>query len=337
MAARASKTVIYAALLGNTLIAISKYGAAWLTGSAAMLSEAVHSTVDTGNQALLLYGLKRAARPPDAEHPFGHGLQLYFWVFVVAVLIFGVGAGLSLYHGIEKVRHPQPIENAYVSYIVLGLAIVFESTVWVVAFREFRRSQGDFGWVSAIRRSKEPVVFTVLLEDSAAMLGLAAAMAGVFLSQALDLPVLDGVASIIIGLILASTATFLAYEAQSLLTGEAMAPEARADIRRIAAAESGVAGINEMLTMHFGPREVLVTLSLEFADQIYATDVENAVSAIEQRIRTAHPEVSRVFVQPQSFLAHRTAALARLSQSADARGRNLAESPSETATNQRLR
>jgi divalent metal cation (Fe/Co/Zn/Cd) transporter len=176
----------------------------------------------------------------------------------------------------------------------------------------------------------------VLLEDSAAMLGLAAAMAGVFLSQALDLPVLDGVASIIIGLILAITAAFLAYEAQSLLTGEAIAPEARADIRRIAAAESGVAGINEMLTMHFGPREVLVTLSLEFADQISATDVENAVSAIEQRIRTAHPEVSRVFVEAQSLLAHRTAALARLPQSADARGRNLAEAPSETATNQRL-
>ena len=165
---------------------------------------------------------------------------------------------------------------------------------------------------------------------------IAPSIAGIFLSQALDLPVFDGVASIIIGLILAITATFLAYEAQSLLTGEAMAPEVRAEIRRIAALEPGVAGINEMLTMHFGPREVLVTLSLEFADQISATDVENAVSAIEQRIRIAHPEVSRVFVQPQSLLAHRTAALARLPRTADERGRNLAEAPSETATNQRL-
>jgi cation diffusion facilitator family transporter len=311
MAVHSSRTVIYAALIGNTLIAISKYGAAWFTGSAAMFSEAVHSTVDTGNQALLLYGLKRAAKPADPEHPFGHGLQLYFWVFVVAVLIFGVGAGLSLLHGIEKVRQPHPIEHAYVSYIVLGLAMVFEAFVWVVAYRAFRQSQGRFGWLAAMRRSKDPVVFTVLLEDSAAMLGLVVAMAGVALSEALDLPILDGVASIIIGLILAATAAFLAYEAQSLLTGESADPEVRADIRRIAAAEPGVLGLNEVLTMHFGPLEVLVTLSLEFADNLCATAVEDAVSNIERRIRAAHPQVSRVFVEAQSLIAHRKAALAR--------------------------
>ena len=311
MAVHASKKVIYAALLGNTLIAISKYGAAWFTGSAAMLSEAVHSTVDTGNQVLLLYGLKRAARPADADHPFGHGLQLYFWVFVVAVLIFGVGAGLSLLHGIEQVRQPRPIENAYASYIVLGLAMVFEGYSWIVALREFRRSQGEFGFLAAIRRSKDPVVFTVLLEDSAALLGLVVAMVGVGLSQALDLPVLDGVASIAIGLILAATAAFLAREAQSLLTGEAVDPEVRADIRRIATGEPGVAGINEVLTMHFGPREVLVALSVEFADKLSATAVENTVSTIERRIRASHPEVSRVFVEAQSLPAHRAAALAR--------------------------
>jgi cation diffusion facilitator family transporter len=311
MAVHSSKKVIYAALIGNMLIAVSKYGAAWFTGSAAMLSEAVHSTVDTGNQALLLYGLKRAARPADPEHPFGHGLQLYFWVFVVAVLIFGVGAGLSLFHGIEKIRYPHAIENAYASYIVLGLAMVFEGFVWVVAFGEFRRFQGELGWLAAMRRSKDPVVFTVLLEDSAAILGLGVAMAGVALSQAFDLPILDGVASIIIGLILAATAVFLAYEAQSLLTGEAVDPAVRAEIRRIAAAEPGVVGTNEVLTMHFGPREVLVTLSLEFADQLSATAVEDAVSNIERRIRTVHPQVSRVFVEAQSFVAHRSAALAR--------------------------
>lgn len=318
MAVHSSKRVIYAALLGNTLIAGSKYGAAWFTGSAAMLSEAVHSTVDTGNQALLLFGLKRAAKPADADHPFGHGLQLYFWVFVVAVLIFGVGAGLSLYHGIEKVRHPQPIENAYVSYIVLGLAMAFEGYVWVVAFREFRHSQGEFGLFAAIRRSKDPVVFTVLLEDSAALLGLVVAIVGVGLSQALDLPVVDGVASIVIGLILAATAAFLAREAQSLLTGEAVDPEVRADIRRIASAASGVSGINEVLTMHFGPREVLVTLSVEFGDNLSATAVENTVSTIERQIRVSHPEVSRVFVEAQSLLAHRAAALARRAGPANA-------------------
>jgi cation diffusion facilitator family transporter len=310
MAVHSSKTVIYAALAGNILIAVSKYGAAWFTGSAAMLSEAIHSTVDTGNQVLLLFGLKRAAKPADSEHPFGHGLQLYFWVFVVAVLIFAVGAGLSFFHGIDKVRHPHAIENAYVSYIVLGLAMAFEGLVWIVAFREFRRTQGRFGWLASIRRSKDPVVFTVLLEDSAAMLGLVVAMAGVALAQMFDLPVLDGVASIIIGLILAATAAFLAYEAQSLLTGEAADPELRAAIRAIVASEPGVVSTNEMLTMHFGPREVLVTLSLEFADELSATAVEDAVSAIERRIRSAHPQVKRVFVEAQSFLAHRNAAIA---------------------------
>ena len=312
-----SKAVIYAALAGNALIAISKYAAAWFTGSAAMLSEAVHSTVDTGNQGLLLYGLKRAARPADAEHPFGHGLQLYFWVFVVAVLIFGVGAGLSLFHGIEKVLQPHPVENAYVSYIVLGLAMVFEAYVWIVAYRAFSQSQGEYGWLAAMRRSKDPVVFTVLLEDSAAMLGLIVAMAGVALSQAFDLPILDGVASIIIGLILAATAAFLAYEAQSLLTGEAVDPEVRADIRRIAAGEPGVAGTNELLTMHFGPHEVLVTLSLEFAESLSATEVEVAVSGIERRIRAAHPQISRVFVEAQSLLAHQNATHASRSRPTD--------------------
>jgi cation diffusion facilitator family transporter len=312
MAVHSSKKVIYAALAGNMLIAISKYGAAGFTGSSAMLSEAIHSTVDTGNQVLLLYGLKRAARPADAEHPFGHSLQLYFWVFVVAVLIFGVGAGLSLLHGIEKVRAPHPVENAYVSYIVLGLALVFEGVVWVIAFREFRRTQGQRGWLSAIRRSKDPVVFTVLLEDTAAMSGLLVALAGIALSQVFDLPILDGIASIIIGLILAGTAAFLANEAKSLLTGEAVDPEVRDDIREIAASVSAVAGINEVLTMHFGPRDVLVALSLDFSDHISSIDVEEATSAIERRIRAAHPQVSRVFVEAQRYSAHQQAIRSRI-------------------------
>ena len=312
MAVHSSKEVIYAALAGNMLIAISKYGAAGFTGSSAMLSEAIHSTVDTGNQVLLLYGLKRAARPADAEHPFGHSLQLYFWVFVVAVLIFGVGAGLSLLHGIEKVRAPHPVENAYVSYIVLGLALVFEGVVWVIAFREFRRTQGQRGWLSAIRRSKDPVVFTVLLEDTAAMSGLLVALAGIALSQVFDLPILDGIASIIIGLILAGTAAFLANEAKSLLTGEAVDPEVRDDIREIAASVSAVAGIKEVLTLHFGPRDVLVALSLDFSDHISSIDVEEATSAIERRIRAAHPQVSRVFVEAQRYSAHQQAIRSRI-------------------------
>jgi divalent metal cation (Fe/Co/Zn/Cd) transporter len=190
--------------------------------------------------------------------------------------------------------------------------LVFEGVVWVIAFREFRRTQGQRGWLSAIRRSKDPVVFTVLLEDTAAMSGLLVALAGIALSQVFDLPILDGIASIIIGLILAGTAAFLANEAKSLLTGEAVDPEVRDDIWEIAASVSAVAGINEVLTMHFGPRDVLVALSLDFSDHISSIDVEEATSAIERRIRAAHPQVSRVFVEAQRYSAHQQAIRSRI-------------------------
>ncbi|MGE0735974.1 MAG: cation diffusion facilitator family transporter [Alphaproteobacteria bacterium] len=304
MATQGSKKVIYAALIGNMLIAASKFTAAWFTGRSAMLSEAVHSTVDTGNQGLLLFGLKRAARPADALHPFGYGLQLYFWVFVVAVLIFGLGAAVSLYEGIEKVLHPHPIENAYVNYIVLSAAILFESFSWIVAFREFNRSRGGQGMIGAMRSTKDPVVFTVLLEDTAAMLGLIAALIGVLLADLMNLPVLDGAASIVIGVILAATAAFLAYESHGLLTGEAVDPLVLKSIREIAAAQPGVAGSNEVLTMHFGPHQVLVTLSLDFDDALSSAGVEAAVSEIKSRIKRKHPDVTRVVVEAQSQHAH---------------------------------
>jgi cation diffusion facilitator family transporter len=305
MATHGSRTVIYAALAGNAALAATKFAAGWYTGSSAMLSEAVHSTVDTGNQLLLLHGLRRAARPPTPDHPFGHGLQLYFWAFVVAVLIFGLGAGLSILEGIGKVREPHPVENAWVNYVVLGLGLAFEGAVWVVALRAFRAEKGPRGWLEAVRASKDPTVFTVLFEDSAAMLGLLVALLGVFLSERLGLPVLDGAASVAIGLILAGTAAFLAYECQSLLTGEGADPAVRASIRRIATSTPGVVRLNEALTMHFGPRDVLVALSLDFEDALPAARVEAAVSAIERAIKAAHPEVTRVFVEAQGFDAHR--------------------------------
>lgn len=304
MARSSSKLVIYAALVGNLLVAVTKFGAAAYTGSAAMLSEAIHSTVDTGNQFLLLLGIRRAARPATAAHPFGHGLQLYFWTFVVAVLIFGVGAGVSILEGIEKVRTPHPVESAWANYLVLGLALLFEGSVWLIALRAFRQTKGDRGWLQAVRQSKDPTVFTVLFEDTAAMLGLLVALVGIWLSQALELPVLDGVASLLIGAILAGTAGFLAWECQSLLTGEGAAPEVQASIRRIAMAEPVVLRPNEVLTMHFGPQDVLVALSLDFDDQRTAAEVEQAVSRIERRIKRAHPEVTRVFVEAQSLEGH---------------------------------
>lgn len=304
MARSSSKTVIYAALAGNLLVAATKSAAAAYTGSAAMLSEAIHSAVDTGNQLLLLLGIRRAARPATAAHPFGYGLQLYFWTFVVAVLIFGVGAGVSILEGIDKIKTPHPIENAWVNYLVLSLALLFEGAVWLVALHAFRASKGGRGWLEAVRQSKDPTVFTVLFEDTAAMLGLLVALTGIWLSQALDMPMLDGIASLTIGVILAGTAAFLAWECQSLLTGEGASSEVQVGIWAIAMVETAVVRPNEVLTMHFGPQDVLVALSLDFDDQRTAAEVEQAVSRIERRIKAAHPEVTRVFVEAQDREAH---------------------------------
>lgn len=303
--AQGSKFVIYAALIGNGAIAATKFFASWVTGSSAMLSEAIHSLVDTGNQILLLFGLKRSGKAPSEEHPFGYGLQLYFWAFVVAIIIFGLGGGFSIYEGIEKISNPHPIQSAWLNYLVLGIALVIEGAVWWVAFREFRKSKGSQGWIEAVRNSKDPMVFTVLFEDSAAMLGLLTALGGIYLSQALQMPVLDGVASIVIGLILVSTASFLAFECQGLLTGEAVRPSTRRSITALATQHPAVEGLNELLTMHFGPTDVLVVLSLDFRNDLKATTVESTVTEIEQAIKAAHPEVRKIFIEAQNPASHR--------------------------------
>ena len=305
--AQSSRFVILAALGANLLIAATKFSAAAYTGSAAMFSEAVHSAVDTANQVLLLFGLSRAARPADAGHPFGHGLQLYFWSFVVAMLIFGVGAGVSLIEGIGKIRAPHPVESAWVNYAVLGAAVVFEGVSWCMAVREFRHQTRGQGWLRALRDSKDPALFTVLLEDTAALIGLAVALAGVGLSQVLAMPVLDGAASVVIAVVLSGTAGFLAWQCQSLLSGEGASAAVQEGIRAVAIAAPAVARVNDLLTMHFGPRDVLVALSLDFHDDRSAGEVEQAVTEIERAVKTAHPEVTRVFVEAQGWAAHRGA------------------------------
>lgn len=305
MAAHTDKTVIFSALAGNSAIAVTKFAAAAFTGSAAMLSEAIHSVVDTGNQVLLLFGLRRAAKPADARHPFGYGLQLYFYTFVVAVLIFGVGAVVSLLHGFDKIMHPHPIQHVWVNYVVLTLGILFEGSVWIVALKAFNRQRGNRSMWAEIRYSKDPTVFTVLFEDTAALSGLLVALIGVFLAEALDMPVIDGIASVIIGVILAVTALFLAIESQSLLTGESAGHELRIGINRIARAEPGVAGLNQARTMHFGPNEVFVALSLDFENDLPAGEVENIVTRIEMAIKSTYPEVGYVFIEAQSFAADR--------------------------------
>ncbi len=297
--------MVVAALLGNGLIAFTKFIAAGITGSSAMLSEAIHSVVDTGNQGLLLWGMKRAAKPADEQHPFGYGMELYFWTFVVAILVFSIGAGVSLYEGISKLMAPTPIYRPMVNYIVLGIAMVFEGAAWTVAFREFRRRKGDtLGYFKAVQLSKDPTVFTVLFEDSAAMLGLVAAMVGLLLAEFYGDPRYDALASITIGIILACTASVLAYESKGLLIGEAASKEVRTGIRRILAQENTIISINELLTMHLGPEDVLLTISLDFTDSMSSGDVEDTISMLEARIKGKYPEIARIFIEAQSKTGH---------------------------------
>jgi cation diffusion facilitator family transporter len=300
-----SLKVIFAALIGNALISITKFGAAFVTGSSAMFSEAIHSLVDTGNQLLMLHGLRRAKKPADDAHPFGYGMEVYFWTFVVAILVFAGGAGVSIYEGIHKVMAPEPVSNVMINYAVLGAAMVFEGVAWFMAYKEFGRSKGRMGFMEAVSRSKDPTVFTVLFEDTAAMLGLFVAFVGIAAADYLNMPLLDGVASIVIGLILALTASLLAFETKGLLIGEAAHPRVNDGVRRIARAEDTVIGINEILTMHLGPKDVLLNVSLDFGDKYTADDVENSVTNMERQIKRQFPEVTRVFIEAQSRSSQR--------------------------------
>ena len=303
MANRSSRKVLYAALLGNLLVALTKFAAAALTGSSAMLSEAIHSLVDTGNEILLLYGMRRAARPPDDLHPLGHGRELYFWSFIVTLLIFGLGAGVSMYEGIRHVIAPMPMSNPIVNYVVLGLALVFEGISWGVAIKEFRSVKGKRGYIEAVRQSKDPTMFMVLFEDTAALIGLVIALAGIAASEALHLPVLDGAASIGIGLVLGIVALFLAREAKGLLIGEPAASEVVSSICAIARAHPGVERSNGLFTVHLGPDQIVAAISVDFVDTLSAADVETIVAAIEDRVRHVHPEVVLLLIKPQSAAA----------------------------------
>jgi cation diffusion facilitator family transporter len=291
--------VIIAALVGNVLVALTKFAAAAITGSSAMASEAVHSLVDTGNELLLLYGLRRAAKPADADHPFGHGRELYFWSFIVALAIFAVGAGASIFEGVRHLRSPVPIKNPAVNYVVLALALVFEGGSWWVAFKEFRAAKGDIGYLEAVRKSKDPTTFTVLAEDTGAILGILIALAGTVAAQVLDRPVLDGAASIAIGILLALIAIVLARETKGLLIGEPARSELVSSICAMARAQPGVEHSNGLFTVHIGPRQVVAALSVDFNDALSAREVETIVATLEDRVRKAHPEVVSLLIKPQ--------------------------------------
>lgn len=298
--ASSSKKVIIAALIGNSLIAVTKFIAAAMTGSSAMLSEGIHSLVDTGNQVLLLYGLKRAQRPPDERFPFGHGKEIYFWSFVVAILIFAVGAGVSLYEGIKHMMHPTTLTNPIVNYVVLSLAIVFEGFALGFALKEFRKQKGRMGYFEAVQRGKDPSIFVVLFEDSAAMLGLLVALAGVALTDVTGLGLFDGLASVVVGLILAGTAIWLAIETKGLLIGEGADQQTIRGIRALADSKPGVTHVNEILTLHMGPNYILVTISIDFDDQLATTEMERVITQVDTEIKESYPEVKRVFVEAEA-------------------------------------
>jgi cation diffusion facilitator family transporter len=295
-----SKTAIFAAIAGNLAIAATKLIAAFFTGSSAMLSEGIHSLVDTGNGGLLLLGMRRSQKPPDANHPFGHGKEIYFWSLVVAILIFALGGGMSVYEGVTHLSHAELHDPTW-NYVVLGFAIIFEGISFFFAFKAFRKEMSGSGVLKTIRASKDPTTFTVLFEDAAAMLGLIVAFFGIFLGHQLNNRYLDGVASIIIGAILAVVAGFLAYESKGLLIGEGVDPNVLASIRAMAKTDPAVAGIKKSLTMHFGPNEVLLTLDVRFKKHLKAEEIAAAVNRLEKNIRAQHPEIKHIFIEAKSL------------------------------------
>ena len=295
-----SNLAVYAAIASNLAIAVTKFVVAGVTGSSAMLSEGIHSTVDTGNGILLLVGIRLSRRKPSPEHPFGHGKEVFFWSLIVAVLIFGVGGGVSAYEGILHVMHPNPIENAFWSYLTLGLAFLFEGTSFVVATRQFLREKGELPFWRALRISKDPATYTVMAEDAAALAGLAAAALGIFASAQLDMPRLDGVASIVIGLILAGVALALVHEARSLLVGEGIRPETAKDIRALALATAGIRTVGLPLSMYIGPEEVLLALDVGFDPEESAEDVASSVRKLERAIRAKYPKIKRIYIEARS-------------------------------------
>src|SRR3954468_8799697 len=298
--ASGSKKVVYAALAGNFAIAITKFIAAALTGSSAMLSEGVHSVVDTGNQALLLYGMRRAQVPPDERFPFGRGKEIYFWSFVVALLVFALGAGVSFYQGIHHLLDPGEIEHPVINYVVLAVAALFEAGSWLVAFREFRAKAGERGYVEAVRRGKDPTDFAVLLEDSAALAGIAVAFIGVLAGQITGDGRFDGAASVIIAFILAATALWLARETKGLLIGESANREVVAEIKRLAASYGEIERVNEVLTMHVGHEYILANISVDIACHVPRSRAHAIMDELDIRIKKGDPRVKRVFIESQN-------------------------------------
>jgi cation diffusion facilitator family transporter len=302
-----AKKTIYAAMTANFAIAVTKFIAASNTGSSAMLSEGIHSVVDTGNQLLLLLGIRLSKKPADDSHPFGYGQELYFWTLIVALFIFAIGGGMSIYEGITHIRHPEPLSDPLWSYAVLGLAVVFEGYSWNIALQEFLASKNEANIWTAIRASKDPTIFTILYEDTAALIGLLVAFIGVFSGHLLGNIYLDGVASIVIGVILCGVALLLATESKGLLIGEGANPETVASIKKITNEDPAVQRVIKVLTLHLGPQEVLLNLEIEFIEDLETEELASAVERLETSINSRHSEVQNIFIEAKSISASRKA------------------------------
>lgn len=298
-----STRTLVIALAANLGIAASKFVAAAITGSSAMLTEGVHSVVDSVNQLLLMWGRRQAKRPPDKLHPFGYGRELYFWSFVVAVLVFSLGAGVSVYEGIAHIAHPEPPVSPFIAYAVLVVAFLLEGWSTVEAFRDFKQAKGELSWLQAIRRSKDPPAFIVLLENGAAMAGIIAAAIGLALSQLTHDPLYDGAASVVIGVILGFTAALLAHESKGLLIGEAADPVLVENLRQLACDQAGVVGVGYVLTVHSSPDQITVMMNVDFRDDMPAGEVERIVRQVEEEARERWPAVRRLFVRPMQGAA----------------------------------
>ncbi len=299
--ASSSRLAIYGAIGANIAIAISKFVAAFYTGSSAMLSEGIHSLVDSGNGVLILYGVKQAEKPADARHPFGRSKELYFWALIVAILIFSVGGGMSFYEGIKHIQHPGELGDPTWNYVVLGLSLVFESISCYLAFKAFNVERGDMGFWASIRNSKDPAVFAILLEDLAALLGLIIALAGVFFGHLFNNPYLDGAASIGIGLLLVCVAIFLIYKTKSLLVGTGVDDKTLANLDRIIRAQQGVEQTRPPLTMYLGPADIVLALDVDFSDNITALEVETAIEHLQTAIKAEYPEFKRIFIEAKAL------------------------------------
>lgn len=298
-----SKITIYAAIAGNAAVAATKFIAAAISGSSAMLTEGIHSLVDTGDGVLLLVGVRASKKPPDRGHPFGHGKELYFYSLIVAVLIFGAGGGVSIYEGILHILEPRPVTNVRMNYIVLAIAAVFEGITWLVAMKGFLSVKGNASAWQTIRSSKDPTTFVVLFEDSAAMAGLLAAALGLYAAERFDMPMLDGVASVIIGLLLCLVAAVLIRESKGLLVGESASAEVLEAIERIVSSDPAVRERGRLLTMHTGPEDIIVNLDVEFRNELSASEISSAVDRLERAVRDADPRIKQIFIEAESLSA----------------------------------